>query len=151
MKRAGRILFNVATALSLVLCVALCILSIPTGDGVPTVELLRVPRKDGHFMVDSTRMGVSAYVSDSKSSNNFVLKKALGVRVFDVPLDNYSLRGVTIPRWMLALPLAILPAWWTLRRCCRKVAVGLCPSCGYDLRATPERCPECGAVPPKPA
>lgn len=56
--------------------------------------------------------------------------------------------SLTIPyRFVLpltaALPLARL-ARVLLRR--RKRQAGHCANCGYDLRATPDRCPECGAV-----
>jgi hypothetical protein len=34
------------------------------------------------------------------------------------------------------------------RRQLRRAMAGHCSRCGYDLRATPEMCPECGAAPP---
>jgi len=45
------------------------------------------------------------------------------------------------------LPLADVILIRRRRRRGRRLAAGLCVRCGYDLRASPERCPECGAVP----
>ena len=62
-----------------------------------------------------------------------------------------------VPYWLtclvLASPVTVRTARPWIRRRSRshreqeRRSRGLWPACGYDLRATPGRCPECGAVP----
>jgi hypothetical protein len=58
-------------------------------------------------------------------------------------------RQLSFPHWALLPWFMLLPAIYlnrNNRRQSRRRA-GLCSNCGYDLRATPQRCPECGEVP----
>jgi len=49
------------------------------------------------------------------------------------------------PAWFPALAFGVLPAWAIVRRRRRQChPAGCCQHCGYDLRATPDHCPECG-------
>jgi hypothetical protein len=56
-------------------------------------------------------------------------------------------RGAVFPLWAVALTTAVAPALFLVRHLRRRThpaGARPCPVCGYDLRATPDRCPECG-------
>jgi len=57
--------------------------------------------------------------------------------------------NLAVPYRLLALLTLAPPAicaclWWRSRRTTKRTTTGRCLTCGYDLRATPDRCPECG-------
>jgi hypothetical protein len=61
----------------------------------------------------------------------------------------YIQLSLYLQNWALTGLLAVVPAMWLLRRLLRlrSQPAGFCRKCGYDMRATPERCPECGTTP----
>jgi hypothetical protein len=61
---------------------------------------------------------------------------------------------VLIPYWAIIVLSGVGPGLWLMgyrRRhiLSRRMRRGVCWVCGYDLRATPDRCPECGTIPPE--
>jgi hypothetical protein len=127
--------------------------SAPTPSGSSTQWLwsnryVRVERWHPPFIV------VGAYSGPGESSTDEkILASGSGFRAIALPdrtlrvqrWDFWQLN--LIPSAFAALMFSVLLAAveWILRRR-RARAAGLCRVCGYDLRATPERCPECGAV-----
>jgi hypothetical protein len=76
----------------------------------------------------------------------------LNFRVYPDLVANVKSRRLLIGNWFLLLMVALsampsiirVRSYLRRRRAARK---GRCSFCGYDLRATPDRCPECGAIP----
>jgi hypothetical protein len=165
-----RRLFTILSVLSLLLCVATCVLwatsyvgppillanragAIESGggtlavrwhsDGPPfapaerliTFPLPRLP--NGAFDIPPHARGTAGFRYWEANVSVVGLRWQMGVRV------------VFLPYWAAVVTLAVLPVvrLGLSHRRRGRWQTGLCPSCGYDLRATPDRCPECGAVP----
>ena len=90
---------------------------------------------------------------DTEPGDTFVKWELGGLGWYTVRNRN-GIRAATgvAPFWCIAAATAALPLWWTTTRLRsrirqrRRQRVGLCPACGYDLRASADRCPECGTA-----
>jgi hypothetical protein len=71
--------------------------------------------------------------------------------VFSPNLMNTWQLAVVVPYWSVVALASLLPAYClatvpaAVRRR-RRIRRGLCVNCGYDMRASAERCPECGTA-----
>jgi hypothetical protein len=91
--------------------------------------------------------GLSAYLSDNRVEffrlPRLVNQNAAG------PVGQWGYRGVRFPPWLVLMVSGAgsIPLWNSLRNTLRRrsaIRNHRCLGCGYDLRATPARCPECG-------
>ena len=168
-----RRLFNLAAAVSLVLCVATAALWVRSYFASDRIiwRNEQVDQRDGLLWTFSETGFTSSggwlsyryYLPEGQPDTwgaPLHERLARSVRLRNVhwertatalPMQFWATRfGVEIPLpyWSLATILAIYPVrrvWTMWLRQQRGSKVGLCPTCGYDLRATPDRCPECGA------
>ena len=127
MRRAARVLFIICSTASLVSCVAVCVLWAREGDTFTR------PTSNGWRQVGVNRGRIyylrTAYPPGGKGS--------------DVVATDVSVPCSAVAASFAA---AFVVSEWLRRETRRSRAPGFCRNCGYDLRASPARCPECGTA-----
>ena len=169
MKRLRRTIFNGLTVLSLVLCVATVGLWVRSywrcncvgylnADGT---TLSACQSFTGRIGIIVLRGDLSNFTSRRKSGlfaysqpafRLWLLNTLLGIEWSSTPIrdPNYHTEtSIIVPNGYILSLFSILPLLKLYRgfRFSRLPTVGQCKECGYDLRATPDRCPECGEIP----
>jgi hypothetical protein len=110
---------------------------------------------------DNVQRSLGVSVQEWRDRRNWLLLRHGTVVTTDDPTATEREFGppmryaeLVLPHWMLAMVTAVpsLAVWVAARLRSRRARLrarhGVCPACGYDLRATPDRWPECGAAAP---
>lgn len=157
-KHRLRILLNALTALSLILCVATVLLWLRSYSPHPPPKMYGDHRFYDRGFGASYRGALTLVHYNPEHGRDRPFDE-LSWRLHDFELSRWQggngwnsgwqYTSVGAPCWAVCLVTAILPILWVYRRRKQPFRPGLCPTCGYDLRATPDRCPECGTIRPE--
>jgi hypothetical protein len=150
-----RRLLNLLTILSLLLCVAVVVAwGASHQEGVdhrtylPLAGDARASLDGGRLSVYNTDLpyngSIIGIAPSGPSPKRWGCNWPVYFRYFD--LGSEVVWVLTVPLNLVAALASVMPLirLWSIVRAGDRRQRGLCPSCGYDLRATPDRCPECG-------
>ena len=152
MRKLPRLAFNSLTVLSLALLLATIALAVRAEFAVDKWSV----RCGREIRFESFRRHVFVIVPAMQSAEGIGFEHSSGDPIPVTPKywqvrfgtigSGTSSYFLAIPHWLMLLISAPIPAWRFLqaRRDRKRLRSGLCVRCGYDLRASPDRCPECG-------
>jgi hypothetical protein len=162
MKRLGRWLFNLAAGVSLVLTVVWAYLWLlparqPVANSLlwPSGRLTWVKGAypDTVYQVGAQSSGWTfARISQpARGTPSISIQTFCGFRLERIESRGGHVTLFALPAWFVLLLTCLLPGLWLmsavrLHRERQRQRQGFCLVCGYDLRATPDRCPECGIL-----
>ena len=110
-------------------------------------DVLNISEADPRWWVISKRGQITLCRQDGRDwGKEFPGFDAGGFEYGGLRGPNGSLYNAAVPHWFVVGLLLPVPLAWAIvaRRERRRRRAGLCLMCGYDLRATPGQCPECG-------
>jgi hypothetical protein len=141
---------NLAAGLSLVLCAVGATFWVRSYQftNSQTGESLSFRRSDPRWWVVSHRGGLTLCRQNGKEwGKEFGDVAGLGFVFGGLRGPEGSLWNLRVPYGFVCGALLVGPVWRMIavRRRRRRARAGLCLRCGYDLRASPGQCPECGA------